>query len=386
MNIIFATNDYMEHGGFHSYLKRVTRALHEMGHKIIIVKCGKKNIHRFEAGIEIWQVQTPYFPGNKPWINVLINNMLISWRVNKKIKEILKTNVIDIIQFTSLKSLPILYFGKVPAVMRLSSYTKKAYPTFETFSKEEVKTMSFLEVWAGKRCNAVFAPSVVTANAYEMDYKKRVYIIESPFINDVKAKMNQEIVQSLSSKRYVLFFGNLYHEKGILIIAKMIQRFLENNPEYTWVFAGKASYISGKDAVRILSDAAGINKERIIFLGELSHEQLYPVIQEADFVVLPSIMENLSNACIEAMYFSKIVIGTDGASFEQLIEHRVSGLLCQIGDSEDLLDKMQEVVNMPDVEKRKIESRAHERIERLRPEIAVKKLVRFYKAVIENAK
>ena len=63
-------------------------------------------------------------------------------------------------------------------------------------------------------------------------------------------------------------------------------------------------------------------------------------------------MENLSNACIEAMYFKKVVIGTDGASFEQLIMHGINGLLCQIGNPQDLFEKMQIAKNMSEREKK----------------------------------
>lgn len=384
MNIIFAANDYAENGGFHNYLFRVTKALNRMGHKVIIIKCGKESAHRYVNDIEIWETTVNYSNYRCQWFNTAINHIKASICINKKITEIVESQNIDIIQFTSLKSLSLLYFGKIPAVMRLSSYAKKAYPTYETLHRSTVNMMSILEVMAGKRCNAVFAPSDVTASAYEKDFHKKVYRIESPFMSDVSQTDDQIIEQKLRGKKYALFFGNLYFEKGILTIAGIIGEFLKNNSEYFFVFAGRVSVINGKSAVGILSEAAGKYRERVIFLGELSHEQLYPVIRNSDFVVLPSIMENLSNACIEAMYFSKIVIGTDGASFEQLIDHDISGLLCRIGDSKDLLDKMQEAVNLPKEVKKQMEYMAHKRIEKLRPEIVVNRLVRFYEKVIEK--
>lgn len=390
MKILFTANEFVEYGkprtGFPNYLYRVARALQEIGNEVIIVTCGKRNAHRYIEGIEVWEVVMHYYNSACKEINVIVNNIRASRLINQKIREILKEKKIDVIQFTSLFSLSLMYCGKIPSVMRLSSYAKKAYPTFETLSKNTVKIMSFFEVVAGKRCNAVFAPSEVTARAYEKDFHKKVHVIESPFINDVKRFDDRIVQQQLTNKKYVLFFGNLYYEKGILTIAEIIERFLRNNPEYFWVFAGRSLDINGKSAARILSEAAGEYKHKVIFLGELPHEQLYPVIQNADFVVLPSIMENLSNACIEAMYFSKIVIGTNGASFEQLIQDNVNGLLCRIGDSADLLDKMQRAVDLSDEEKRKMEKRAHKRIERLSPEIVVKQLLRFYEQVIERAK
>lgn len=384
MNIIFVANDYVENGGFHHYLIRVTTALCDMGHKVIIIKCSKKNGYRYENGIELWEVAVDYFDNKYQWFNTIVNNIKASRCVNKKINAIVKKEKIDIIQFTSLKSLSLLYFGQTPSVMRLSSYAKKAYPTFETLHRNTVIMMSVMEIMAGKRCNAVFAPGRTTAHAYEKDFHNKIYIIETPFLNDV-TEMDDEIVrQNLEGKKYVLFFGNLYFEKGIMTIARILRQFLKNNPEYFFVFAGKVSLIQGRSAAKVLSEAAGEYKEKIIILGELLHEKLYPVIQSAEFVVLPSIMENMSNACIEAMYYSKIVIGTDGASFEQLIDSGVNGFLCEIDNSVDLLAKMQMVINLPEEKKKIMGNMAHKRIERLRPEIVVKQLVRLYESVIDH--
>ena len=72
------------------------------------------------------------------------------------------------------------------------------------------------------------------------------------------------------------------------------------------------------------------------------------------FVILPSLVENLSNACIEAMYFERVVIGTDGVSYEQLIDDGISGLLCKPNDADSLLEKMNEAASMSETQKRKL--------------------------------
>ena len=86
------------------------------------------------------------------------------------------------------------------------------------------------------------------------------------------------------------------------------------------------------------------------------------------------------------MYFGKIVIGTAGASFEQLIDDRVSGFLCNIGDAEDLLAKMQQVVELDSDRREEMEMRAQQRIDLLKPEKVVKQLLRFYQAVLRKCK
>jgi glycosyltransferase involved in cell wall biosynthesis len=59
--------------------------------------------------------------------------------------------------------------------------------------------------------------------------------------------------------------------------------------------------------------------ERLIVLERMPHRQLYPVIAGAHLVVLPSLIENLPNACLEAMGLGKVVIGTSGTGFDELI-------------------------------------------------------------------
>lgn len=133
----------------------------------------------------------------------------------------------------------------------------------------------------------------------------------------------------------------------------------------------------------IIKEGAGKCRDRAIIIKSLEHKRLYPVIENSEFVVLPSIIDNFPNSCIEAMSLSKIVIGTKGASFEQLIEDKKSGFLCRIGDSEELLRKMEMAVNMNAYEKNEMGNRAKERIMRLDSKLTVKKLIKFYEAVIQ---
>lgn len=93
-------------------------------------------------------------------------------------------------------------------------------------------------------------------------------------------------------------------------------------------------------------------------------------------------MDNFPNACVEAMYFSRRVIGTDGASFEQLITDGKNGLLCKPGDSKSLLNKIDYAMSMSEDEKLRMEEMAKKRIELLKPEVAVKRLLSFYNKVI----
>lgn len=391
MNILFVSTDYPRRGqpttGFPNYLYRVSLSLLTLGHRPIILAIGDRDSHRVDQGIEIQSVKVPLaFQTGIQAIDYIIDALRMGYILNKKMKQMTKDMQIDIIQFTSLYGIALFYYGKVPAVLRLSSYAKIAFPTFQTCSWTRVKAMSLFERMSAGRCTTLFAPCKNTADAFAKDCHRKVHVIETPFVNDVQSYDTQILDQHLKGKKYVLFFGVLYLEKGILVIADILEKFLLDNPDYYFVFVGKEDKINGEGAFSILRREAGKCVERVILFNAMTHKQLYPIIRSADFVVLPSFMENMSNACIEAMYFERVVIGTDGASFEQLITHGKNGLLCRIGDSADLFEKMQIAVAMKPEEKAHMGKLAKKRIDRLRPECAVQKLVQLYEYVIENSK
>lgn len=389
MVILFVAPYYEEKGkifksGSNVYLRRVTGALKELGHTPIILSSGTRDLHYMENGVEVFFVRYPYIQPEAGKLELLFSMLHKSLVVNKKITELVQERQIDIIQFLPVHGLSSCYYGKTPAVMRLSIYSK-VYKDYRD-NKAEIAIRAFLERMAVKRCNAVFAPSNVIANAFSKDTHRRVLLIESPFWDESGVCDDSVYREKLSGKKYCLYFGRVAVDKGILIIAEVLQRFLQLNPEYYFVCCGSAVSVHGEDSVHILRNAVDRYKRRFIYIKTLPHALLYPIIQHADFVIFPSLVDNLPNACIEAMHFGKVVIGTDGASFEQLIVDGKNGLLCKPNDAEGLLEKMNEAAAMSELKKEEIGKGARKRIDKLAPEFTVKKLLRFYQYIIENCK
>lgn len=389
MKILFVATQYIEKGkpatGFPNYLHKVSVSLLSMGHVPMIIAGGRRNEHRVEEGIEIWTVKT-VSSLDRVFSNENLAHLKMSYILNREIRKILKKHPVDIIQFTSIGGIALFYHEKTPAVMRLSSYAKTYFASLQTYDARTLFFKAALERLSARRCDAVYAPCRNTAVAFGKDCKRQIKVIETPFVNDVKRMDYQYVEKYLKGRKYVLFFGTLYPEKGLLVITEILESFLEENPEYYFVFVGEVRNINGVDARKIIREAAGNYSKRVMIWSALSHEKLYPIIEKSDFVVLPSLMDNLPNTCMEAMYFSKIVIGTDGASFEQLIIPGENGLLCEIGNSQDLLEKMQKVVLLDYETKQHMEKNARNTIRRLYPQYTVKKLLHFYDCILEKKK
>ena len=275
----------------------------------------------------------------------------------------------------------VCYYRKVPAVMRLSIYSK-LYSNYKNPRVENIKAL--MERMAARRCNGVFAPSAVNADAFSKDIHKKVSVIESPFWNECKICDESLYNRELADKKYFLFYGRLVIDKGILVIADILHRFFKLYPQYYFVCCGIEKTINGVNPINLLKKSAREYKERVIFFKNLPHNLLYPIIYHADFVIFPSLIDNFPNACVEAMYFERVVIGTDGTSFEQLIHDGTSGLLSLPDNADSLLNKMNQAALMNSLQKKEMGKRAKKRIDKLMPELVVKKLIRYYQQVIDN--
>jgi glycosyltransferase involved in cell wall biosynthesis len=126
-------------------------------------------------------------------------------------------------------------------------------------------------------------------------------------------------------------------------------------------------------------EQAGEHRDRVMHFDKMPHAMLYPFIEHAEAVVLPSRIDNFPNACLEAMALGKVVVGTRGASFEQLIEDGVSGFLCEIDDRKSLLAAIERALGLED--KAEMGRRAKARMHILRPELAGSRLEEVYEEV-----
>lgn len=85
----------------------------------------------------------------------------------------------------------------------------------------------------------------------------------------------------------------------------------------------------------------------IEFLGQLSHEQLLPIVQRARFSVIPSIWyENNPLGVIESLCLGTPVLGARIGGIPELIEEHVNGLLFEAGNEVELQQKIERLFSM----------------------------------------
>ena len=166
-------------------------------------------------------------------------------------------------------------------------------------------------------------------------------LIRTPFYVETRDWDTTVYHQFLESKKYALYFGRFQLHKGFHTVAHALPRFLNQCPDAYVVLVGRDMETSLARRWRLLRElSATVPPNRLIIVENLPHSQLYPVIAGAHFVVLPSLIDSLPNACLEAMGLGKVVIGTTGTSLDELISDGVNGFLVAPDNPQALADKM----------------------------------------------
>jgi len=395
MNIALVTPEFITEnnfdGGLSNYIYRLSLSLLQIGHTPIVYLLSDENDRIIINGFEVVKIKKRFinqrrFLEQKGIYKYFFKSFFIifdSYIVNKKINLDHKKKSIDIIQFAHLGALALFSSSKIPCVIRMSSYTPLIN---KAFNKPGGIQQNFWEQLAIRKCGNVFSPSKIISNIESKIIKKEVRVIESPFIKEPLNFDYDIFNEKIIGKEYFLFFGSLNLLKGIETIGYCLERIFQEFSSKYFVFVGKDQGIHGISCYEFLKKQAKEYQDKIIYIDKIPHNKLYPIIQNAKLVILPSRIDNFPNTCIEAMAFKKIVIGTIGTSFEQLIDHGKNGFLISVDDSDHLFSTIKDVMNLPILLTNDISENAFQRIKKLQPEIVVAELINYYEQVIIDRK
>lgn len=405
MRIALVTSEFVTEflydGGLANYVYRAARTLMFLGHQPVVVTSAGEDERRTCDGFEICRVAV-----HKEWnwlmpswlkscnalfcdrYHMAITTLWQSMVLNRAVQKLHREQPFDIVQYAHLTGVGYFRSYAIPVVVRLSSSTrlcneKGGYGIRGT----HVRQQEWIERRALLAADGIFGPSRHIVELMAQELQKPIEVIESPFFLDVDHLDESVYEERLYGRKYLLFFGSICHIKGVGVIAGMIERLLDRHRDLFFAFVGKdvPGQIGGP-LMDLVFRNAGTHRDRVVHISSLRHPQLYPIIRGAHAVVLPSRVDNFPNACIEAMAFGRVVVGTLGNGFEQLIEDGRCGFLCRVDDPDHLLEVTERMLRMTDNEWLAMGRRAAERINTLAPEKIGEELITFYEKAIAARK
>ena len=146
-----------------------------------------------------------------------------------------------------------------------------------------------------------------------------------------------------------LFIGRLLRDKGLVEYVEASKKLSNSmNVECSVLgsfYSQNPSAISEDDMNRWESDGC------INYIGDSN--DVKSVMAEYDCIVLPSYREGLSRVLLETASMAKPIITTNVPGCKEVVDHGVNGYLCKPRNINDLVSKMELMINLSD-EKRKI--------------------------------
>jgi|WetSurMetagenome_2_1015567.scaffolds.fasta_scaffold37096_2 glycogen synthase len=396
MRIAFLTTEFVTEptfsGGLANYLLRTCLALRQLGHEPAVFVLSEERDSFLYRGIEINRVQF-----KKPSVVALADALTFSrfayflrivssaMKLSRALRNRHREKPFDVVQAASYQATNLLISRILPSVVRVSSFEPLMRKSYEKKPGIAQRMVEWLELLAMKRADCVYAPSRFLANKVSLALKQPITVLEPPFLIDALALDWKRYERCLKGKSYLLFFGTIGVLKGCKTIAAILEPLLTDHPELYFAFVGKTTQYREQSMIDYIRQKAPSVSDRVLFMDAVSHKELFPIVQKAIAIVLPSRVDNLPNTCLEAMGLGKIVVGTSGTSFEEIIEDGISGFLCLPDSRNSLLAAIRKVLCLSQEERERISEKAKARVARLSPERVVPELIAIYEDVLRRS-
>jgi glycosyltransferase involved in cell wall biosynthesis len=344
LRVAFVTPEFPDgasaSGGLGSYLQRICAALQEAGHRPEVFCLGAADakparrgepprhcalpaaerpfVHRIERALHHLGLSAL-----RPALEAAVDAFALAWLLRRQARRA----GFDLVQGSDHRAsslfLRALVRGPVH-LLRLSHDDRHAARLNGADPRPRV-AIDWLYGLALRRAPLRYAPSEFLARHAQETRGLRVAVVRPPARLECKPAEPRRPLP----ERYFLFAGKLVPMKGAAVLAAALRRVLVEEPRFHMVFAGP-------DPLRAFAGFTagwGLHARRVRHLGELRRDELYGVLARAEAAVFPSLFDNLPNGVVEALLLGVPVIGSAGASIDELVEPGVTGVLVPPGDA-----------------------------------------------------
>lgn len=400
MNICFVSREYPPEtgfGGIGSYVFDLSQELSKNGHEVHVISFslegsrsydeGHVHVHRIkksELGA-LWRIDR-YLP---------LSNIVRSYVVAKRIREIEREKPFDIIEFAeygaegfwyALRTRRIPYIVKLHTPFLLHDKYNSSKPHFRS------KVVHLMEKFMVKRASGISSPSRALHQYAVEDYKiydKRISVIP----NSIDTRLftpSADVFPENHRRRKVLYVGRYEKIKGTHVLCEAIPIILKSLPDTHFTFIGadtNTDINGGSHRNYLLRRMSEMNVQRnVTMLDRINRPELVKYYQECSLVVAPSLFENFPMTCLEAMACGKAIVSTKVGGITEMIIDGVTGVLVDADNAEELA---QVIINLlkNDYIREVLGKKARDRVQALfSGRIIADKTVSFYKQVIAGTR
>jgi len=281
------------------------------------------------------QLSTPNFQlvvADIPWHSV---------KEQIKFPQILNRENLDLVHFPYF-SVPIFY--NKPFVVTIHDLILHHFPTGEAstlpllFYKLKLLGYKFVFSKAAQKAKKIITVSNATKKEI-IDHlgteKEKIKVIYEGVDDELSNIKSQRSKIDIKYKNYFLYVGNAYPHKNL---ERLLEAFKLLNSDANLVLVGKEDYFYKR--LKKKAREMGIS-DRIVFLQNVSDQELVDLYRNALALVLPSLMEGFGLPALEAMANNCLVLASNISPLREVCSD--AAIYLDPYNSKDIAEKMKEV-------------------------------------------
>ncbi|MDD4607463.1 MAG: glycosyltransferase family 4 protein [Patescibacteria group bacterium] len=409
MRILQVNKFYYLKGGSERYFFDVIDLLKKYEHEVAVfsVKSKKNQASDYEkyfVNEMDFEARQGFFKKIKSAGHIIYS--LEAKRKFKKLVQDFKPDIVHLHNFhhqISVSILDVCQKFNIPVVWTLHDY-KLICPNYQLYSQNQIcekcKICNYKQAFKNKCLkNSTMASLVVSLEMYlnrfirQIENRVDLFLAPSQFMRDKVidwgidknkvVKLNnfiqaENFIGSLKNQNYIVYFGRLSQEKGIETLIQAMAK-IKTNIKLKIVGGGP---LENKLKAQVI-DLKLQNK--IEFTGPKYGQDLYDLIGQAQFVVVPSEWyENFPYTILESFCLGKPVVGAEIGGIPELVKNQQTGLLFESGNDQSLSQKIDYLIQNP-VQIQKMNVQARELVEReLSPQKHYQYLIEIYNRLINK--
>jgi len=402
MKIGFLTPEYITKkridGGLARYIQKTASELAKRGHQVTIFLQSDCDNKMIDCNVRIIEVKR-YSLLHRVIYKLLNISKIFRFMIpvaaqvfaarqiaNAVLKEH-KETPFDIIQASSYMTPGLFLVGNssIPVICRISSYAPLLRSAFGKKRIFKDVLTDWLEVYQTTKAEANFAPSNFIAKYLLKLEAITVDVIRTAIEDDIENFDYSFYENNLFNLKYLLFFGTLSKIKGVDLLAPVIPRIVKKYPKIIFVFIGRDNGMAdGRKIFDFIRNKQNMPTSSIRYFSAIQKSQLYPVIENAEGVILPSRVDNYPNACLEAQSLGIPVVATNESSLDEIVTDNETGFIAKNNDWESLYGAIEKLLVMSEREKKIMIQKIHNKIEAIRKEDRIGELIKYYESVIKE--
>jgi glycosyltransferase involved in cell wall biosynthesis len=278
----------------------------------------------------------------------------------------------------------------VPVVVRIHGPWFIHGPIMEMDTKPDYNLRVFYEGEAIKNAHGVSAPSLDVLDRVRKFYGIKIpnaKVIPNPVL---KVPTDKHWSYVASRKPFILIVARFDLHKGgdLALDAFRIVALKNNEIELLFVGPDRGLSVNGKqlyfsDYLQQFIPEDNI-KKRISFLGHCNQEKISELRKSSLATLICSRYENFPLSLLEALAHGCPTVATSVGGINEIIIDGYNGLLASVDSTEDIANKLLELIDNPEKMKELSKNAINDCEKRFSPNVVANQSLEFYQSVIKN--